>query len=132
MPGEIMRKRAIIIAIAAVLPLTAGSALAGAGSAAADPAKPTVTVTGEVEDCPNGNSPNKVTIETEDGDEAKTDKTDVTETSEYSVKFNKISKKGDPAVATVTCKGGGTYTDEFTIKRPKGAGTTQTRDLEAP
>ena len=54
-----------------------------------------------------------MTIETEDGDETKTDKTDVTATSEYSV-------------------GGGTYTDEFTIKRPKGAGTTQTRDLEAP
>ncbi|MBG0853354.1 hypothetical protein I2W78_16240 [Streptomyces spinoverrucosus] len=128
-----MRKRATIVAIAAVLPLTAAGALAGAGSAAADPTKATVTVTGEVEDCANGNSPNRVTIETNDGDETRTDKSGVAETNEYSVKFTKISKKGDGAQATVTCKGGGTYTDEFTIKRPKQAGVlVQERDLEAP
>lgn len=123
-----MRNRVTILAITVLLPLTGAATLAAAGQAGADPQSPTVTVSGSVDDCDNGESPTKVTITT--SKESKTDKrTTVAKNNEYSVTFKNISTKGRAATATVTCKGD-SYTDDFTIKRPAGTSTTLDRDLE--
>ncbi|MEV5901330.1 hypothetical protein OG613_26190 [Streptomyces sp. NBC_00015] len=127
-----MRNRLAILAAAAVLPLTAAVSLAAATQAGANPNSPVVTVTGSVEDCPNGTTPNKVTITT--NAESRTDKTDVDDTGEYSIKFTKITKAGNSASVTVNCGTASSYKgDSFKIKRPADANsTTQEHDIEAP
>ncbi|MFJ7043703.1 hypothetical protein CTU88_41220 [Streptomyces sp. JV178] len=118
-----MRNRIAVLAVAAVLPLTAAASLATATQAGADPKSPKVTVKGSVDDCSDGTSAVKVTIKTVQ--ESRTDKSpDVEDNGEYSIALKKVPAKGQKAKATVTCEEGATYKDTFTLKRPAGTSTT--------
>ncbi|KOV76819.1 hypothetical protein ADL01_16135 [Streptomyces sp. NRRL WC-3618] len=131
-----MRKRITILAIAAVLPLTGVATLAATGTAGADPAKAKVTVQGSVDECDNGNPPEKVLITAPGVTPKDDDDPDMPNTGKYSITLTDVPKnkgKGVKALATVTCEGGGTYSKTFTLKRPPGTTTVQGPvNLESP
>lgn len=123
-----MRNRLAILTVAAVLPFTAAASLAAASQAGADPNSPKVTVTGSVDDCKDGSSPIRVTIQS--AQEKRTDKSpDVEDNGEYSVALKKVPTKSQKATATVTCETD-SYAQKFTLKRPAGKGTELPVDLE--
>ncbi|MFG3034288.1 hypothetical protein ACGFZJ_38030 [Streptomyces sp. NPDC048253] len=128
-----MRNRLAIISAAVVLPLTAVASLAAATQAGADPKSGTVVVTGQVEDCPNGASPNKVTISTDQ--ESRVDNKDVDTTGQFAIKFTNIAKTGSQTKkVTVNCGSATSYTaDNFKISRPAGTDEfTVEHDIETP
>ncbi|WP_327429083.1 MULTISPECIES: hypothetical protein [unclassified Streptomyces] len=123
-----MRNRIAILAVAAVLPLTAAVSLAAAGPAGADPNSKTVKVTGSVEDCESGSSATQVAIST--SKESFNDNSpNVINNATYSVTFHNISKNGRAATVVVKCQDGTSYTDGFTITRPT-TGTSITHAIE--
>ncbi|MET9056939.1 MULTISPECIES: hypothetical protein [Streptomyces] len=108
-------RRLAILAVAAVLPL-GGASLLVAGPASAAPPPP-VTVSGTVEDCDSGSSPEDVTIETSKESKSK----DVSGTNKYSVVFKNIPKNGRAGTATVTCEDGTSYDQKVKIKGSQNA-----------
>jgi hypothetical protein len=127
--GEDMRKR-VILALAAVLPLTGVATLAGASQAAADPAKSRVVVQGTVEDCEDGTAPLQVTITAKNVEnETRTDSSPrVEDEGKYKVTFKSIPKNGVKATAKVECEED-SYTTTLTIKRPPGTKLNQTFNI---
>ncbi|MEV6947671.1 hypothetical protein AB0N07_38125 [Streptomyces sp. NPDC051172] len=131
-----MRSRVAILAVTAMLPLTAVASLAAADQAAADPRSGEVVVTGTVDDCENGQPPRTVQIT------AKTNpritlidqNPGVGTAGAYSVTFGNIPKgknnNGVKGTVVVTCQNDN-YTDGFRIKRPPGEGDlVQRQDLQ--
>ncbi|MFJ9024521.1 hypothetical protein ACIRPU_31795 [Streptomyces sp. NPDC102259] len=110
-----MRNRLAILTVAALLPLSGVAAsVAVAGQAQAVTIGP-VTVTGTVEDCNDGSSPDSVTIKA--GTESKTDNSLAGNSNSYSVTFKKIAKNATvTAKATVTCESEETYKQNFPLK----------------
>jgi hypothetical protein len=125
--GEDMRKR-VILALAAVLPLTGAATLTGASQAAADPTKSRVVVAGTVEDCEDDTPPLEVKIAAKNN-ETKVDSTPrVEDDGKYKVTFKSIPKNGTKATAEVTCEAD-SYSTTLTIKRPPGTKLTQTFNI---
>lgn len=122
-----MRKR-VILALAAVLPLTGVATLAGASQAAADPTKPRVVVQGTVEDCEDDTAPVKVTIKAKNNETGFDDSPRVEDDGKYKITFKNIPKKGVKATATVECEVD-SYERDFTIKRPPGTKLIQTFNI---
>lgn len=111
-----MRNRLAVIAVAAVLPLTAAASLAAATQAGADPKSPRVVVAGTVADCDNDNPPTEVQFTV--GKESPSDDSPrVEDDGVYKVTFKKIPSKGVKGTAVVTCEDD-SYTQKVTIKRP--------------
>lgn len=123
-----MRNRVATLAVAAVLPLTAVASLAAASQAGADPNSKRVVVTGSVDDCPDGSGAVSVSITT--NRETRTDRgTDVEDAGKYSITLKNVPVKSQKATATVICETD-SYKVPFTLRRPAGAGTTLTVNLE--
>jgi hypothetical protein len=122
-----MRKR-VILALAAVLPLTGVATLAGASQAAADPTKSRVVVQGTVEDCEDDTAPLQVTIETKKNEVGVDSTPRVEDDGKYKVTFKNIPKNGVKATATVECEED-SYSTSLTIKRPPGTKLTQTFNI---
>lgn len=126
-----MRNRLAILAVAALLPLTAGASIAAASQAGAHAPIGKVTVSGTVEDCENDSSPSSVKIKA--GSESKVDNSLSGNSNSYSVVFKKIptggSAQGKP---TVTCEDDTTYKSAtFTIKgSPDANSVKQKQNLE--
>ncbi|WP_314223494.1 hypothetical protein [Streptomyces zaehneri] len=89
-----------------------------------------VTLTGTVDDCLDDSSPDSVTVKA--GAEAKTDNSLAGNSNSYSVTFKKIAKNATvTAKATVTCEGGDTYKQSFSLKgSPSTDPVTRKQNLE--
>ncbi len=123
-----MRKR-VIVALAAVLPLTGVATIAGASQAGADPAKPRVVVTGTVQDCEDDTAPLQVTITAKNGEVGVDAQPRVEDDGIYKITFKKIpSGAGTKATALVECEED-SYSTSLTIKRPPGTKLTQTFNI---
>lgn len=119
-----MRSRVAILAVTAVLPLTAVASLAAANQAAADPRSGEVVVTGTVDDCANGQPPQRVAVTTRTNPAVTmTDSNPgVSTAGAYTVTFANIPKnKTVKALVVVSCAGSN-YTDTLKIKRPTDSG----------
>ncbi|BBC35691.1 hypothetical protein SGFS_069850 [Streptomyces graminofaciens] len=122
-----MRKR-VILALAAVLPLTGAAAVTGATQAAADPTKSRVVVQGTVEDCEDDTPPLQVTIETKNNEKVVDSSPRVEDDSKYKVTLKTVPKNGVKATATVECEED-EYKKSFTVKRPPGTKLIQTFNI---
>ncbi|WP_085208076.1 hypothetical protein [Streptomyces sp. Amel2xC10] len=76
-----------------------------------------MTVSGTVEDCDSGSSPEDVTIETSKESKSK----DVSGTNKYSLVFKNVPKNGRAGTATVTCEDGTSYDQKVKIKGSQNA-----------
>lgn len=123
-----MRKR-VIVALAAVLPLTGVATIAGASQAGADPTKPRVVVTGTVQDCEDDTAPLQVTITAKNGETGVDAQPRVEDDGIYKITFKKIpAGAGTKATAKVECEED-SYSTPLTIKRPPGTKLTQTVNI---
>ena len=126
-----MRNRLAILTVAMLLPLTGGAAIAAASQAEAHVTIGKVTVSGTVDDCDSGASPDSVKIKA--GTETKTDNSLAGNSNSYAVTFNKVPTGGSvTGKPTVTCEDETKYkSDPFTIKgSPNSSPVKQKENLE--
>ncbi|MEW2114926.1 hypothetical protein AB0945_06995 [Streptomyces sp. NPDC005474] len=111
-----MRNRLAILTVATLLPLTGGVSIAAASQTAAHATIGPVTVSGTVDDCDSGASPDSVKIKA--GPETKVDNSLAGNSNSYSVTFKKVPTGGSvTGKPTVTCDDETKYkSDPFTIK----------------